>query len=110
MNVCRITVFAVTLLLCACQTVAETKTEAVMPPPQITRNAMYPCWTGLGLINALIASGMKPVARGLMEMKIDPNQPLVEYWESDENFAVVAIYPKHKYVCAILVGDALDGA
>lgn len=73
------------------------------------RRGLYPCWKGLRLIDALIEDDMKPTSRGVLMQKIDPNTPLIEYWENETRFAVIAVYPRDKLVCAVLVGDALDG-
>ena len=98
-------------MVAACQTTAEPARQSIssIPPPEIMRRGLYPCWKGLRLIEALIEDNMKQTSRGVLLHKIDPNKPLVEFWENDTRCAVIAGYPPHKLVCAVLVGDALDG-
>lgn len=100
-------------MLAACQSAtvqqAVKVAAAPFPPPQAMREMQYPCWRGVGLIDALIEDGMEPTARGVLLHRIDPSTPLIEFWENDDKFAIVAVYPQHGVVCAVLVGDALDG-
>ena len=98
-------------MLAACQTTAEPARQSVssIPPPEIMRRGLYPCWKGLRLIAALVEADMNPTSRGVRMHKIDPNTPLIEFWKNETRFAVIAVYPQHKLVCAVLVGDALDG-
>ena len=109
-----IAAFAALFLSAACQTVTESpdlqdKVAVSFPPPQIIRTMKYPCWRGVHLIDALLEDGMEPSARGVLLHRIDPNTPLIEFWENDQKFAIIAVYPRRKLVCAVLVGDALDG-
>jgi len=105
-----IAALAALFLAVACQTTPLAAPEKVsFPPPQIIRTVKYPCWHGVHLLDALIEDGLKPSARGVLLHQIDPNTPLIEFWENDQKFAVIAVYPQYKLVCAVLVGDALDG-
>jgi len=107
-----IAAFAALFLAAACQTTppaAPEKVSVSFPPPQIIRTMKYPCWRGVHLIDALLEDEMEPSARGVLLHRIDPNTPLVEFWENDQKFAIIAVYPRRKLVCAVLVGDALDG-
>ena len=87
---------------------ATVRAAPAFPPPEIMRKAAYPCWRGMKLAQALIESGMKPRARGVMHFDIDANAPLTEWWSNDTNFAIIAVYPKSAVMCAILVGDHLE--
>ena len=106
--------FAALFLAAACQTVTESpdlqdKVAISFPPPQIIRTMKYPCWPGVHLIDAMIEDEMEPLSRGVLLHRIDPNTPLIEFWQNDQKFAIIAVYPQHKLVCAVLVGDAIDG-
>lgn len=101
-------------MLAACQsaTIQQQPVKVAappFPPPQAMRKMQYPCWRGVGLINALLEDGMEPTARGVLLHRIDPSTPLIEFWENEDKFAIVAVYPQHGVVCAVLVGDALHG-
>lgn len=100
-------------MLAACQSATVQQpvkvATAPFPPPQAMRKMQYPCWRGVGLIDALLEDGMEPIARGVLLRRIDPSTPLIEFWENEDKFAIVAVYPQHGVVCAVLVGDALDG-
>ena len=107
-----IAAFAALFLAAACQTVTastDLQAEVAFPPPQAIRTMKYPCWRGVHLIDAMLEDEMKPSARGVLLHQIDLNTPLIEFWENDEKFVIIAVYPQHKLVCAVLVGDALDG-
>lgn len=109
-----IAALAALFLAAACQTITESpdlqdKVAVSFPPPQILRTVKYPCWHGVHLIDALLEDGLKSSARGVLLHQIDPNTPLIEFWQDDQKFAVIAVYPQHKLVCAVLVGDTLDG-
>ena len=107
-----IAAFAALFLAAACQTITEStdlQAEVAFPPPQAIRTMKYPCWRGVHLIDAMLEDEMKPSARGVLLHQIDLNTPLIEFWENDEKFVIIAVYPQHKLVCAVLVGDALDG-
>jgi len=109
-----IAVFAAFFMLAACQSATVQRhpvkvAAAPFPPPQAMRKMQYPCWRGVGLIDALLEDGMEPIARGVLLRRIDPSTPLIEFWENEDKFAIVAVYPQHGVVCAVLVGDALDG-
>tara|TARA_R100001086_G_scaffold1710_1_gene1163 strand:- start:4005 stop:4427 length:423 start_codon:yes stop_codon:yes gene_type:complete len=106
--------FAALFLAAACQTATESpdlqdKVAISFPPPQAIRTMKYPCWRGVHLIDAMLEDDMEPSARGVLLHQIDPNTPLIEFWENDKKFAIIAVYPQHKLVCAVLVGDAIDG-
>jgi hypothetical protein len=109
-----IAAFAALFLLAACQsaTIQQQPVKVAappFPPPQAMRKMQYPCWRGVHLIDALLEDDMEPTARGVLLHRIDPSTPLIEFWENDRKFAIIAVYPQHKLVCAVLVGDALDG-
>lgn len=109
-----IAALAALFLAAACQTITESpdlqdKVAVSFPPPQIIRTMKYPCWRGVHLIDALLKNEMEPSARGVLLHRIDPSTPLIEFWQDDQKFAVIAVYPQHKLVCAVLVGDTLDG-
>ena len=80
-----------------------------VPPPDDLRHAGYPCWRGSVLIDALLSDNMRPRNRGVLLRKIDPQTPVIEFWSNDKSFAVLAVYPRRKFVCAVLVGDVVDG-
>lgn len=108
-----IAAFAALFLLAACQSATVQQPIEVaappFPPPQAMRKMQYPCWRGVGLIDALLEDDMEPTARGVLLHRIDPSTPLIEFWENDQKFAIIAVYPRRQLVCAVLVGDALDG-
>jgi len=109
-----IAAFAALFLAAACQsaTVQQQPMKVAappFPPPQAMRKMQYPCWRGVGLIDALLEDDMEPTARGVLLHRIDPSTPLIEFWENDQKFAIIAVYPRRELVCAVLVGDALDG-
>jgi hypothetical protein len=79
-------------------------------PPSFLRGATYPCWPKEILLSQFKNIGMRVVERGLMNMAIDPAQPLIEVWKSTTHFAIVGIYPNKNLACSFLVGETLDGA